>query len=140
MKSAVAVNVLNGSGLFMQNKPNFLNNQMNINFYLKNLYEQRPPLPVPAKQTQFKPNQTQTKPIPPLFLAQKLASNKANRPEKNAVDIIPLHIGNFPANPIVHNTLTKKPDKISLAQTKSTRFNTFITGSCLNRLKIKVFQ
>ena len=31
--------------------------------------------------------------------------------------IIRLHIGNFPANSIVHNILTKKPNKNSLAET-----------------------
>ncbi|MHC4739667.1 MAG: hypothetical protein ACYS9Y_12250 [Planctomycetota bacterium] len=124
----------------MQNKPNFSNNPMNINFFFTNCYEQKPPLPAPAKQTQFKPNQTQTNPIPPLFLDQKLASNKPNQLEKNPLDIITLHFGNFPLNPIVHNTLTKKPNKISLAQTKSTRFNTSIIGSCLNSLKIKVLK
>jgi len=60
VKSVAAVNVLNGTGVFMQNKPNFLNNPMNITFCLTNYYEQNPPLKTPQKQTQFKPNQTQS--------------------------------------------------------------------------------
>jgi hypothetical protein len=43
----------------MQNKPNFLETQMNISSVKANVYEQKPPLRPPAKQTQFKPNQTQ---------------------------------------------------------------------------------
>jgi hypothetical protein len=42
--------------LFMQNKPNFSNPQMNINPDITKHYEQKPPLHQPAKQTQFKPN------------------------------------------------------------------------------------
>jgi len=50
---------------FMQNKPNFLNNQMNITFYLKTCYEQKRPFRPTAKQTQsnpIKPKQTQSHP------------------------------------------------------------------------------
>jgi hypothetical protein len=43
----------------MQNKPNFLETQMNINPVKAKCYEQKPPLRPPVKQTQFKPNQTQ---------------------------------------------------------------------------------
>jgi hypothetical protein len=43
----------------MQNKPNFLETQMNINLDMTNYYEQKTPLRPPAKQTQNKPNQTQ---------------------------------------------------------------------------------
>jgi len=51
----------------MQNKPNFLDNPMNITFYLKKCYTQKPPLSQPPKQTQFKPNRTQLKPNKPNF-------------------------------------------------------------------------
>ncbi|MHC4737936.1 MAG: hypothetical protein ACYS9Y_03430 [Planctomycetota bacterium] len=40
---------------FMQNKPNFSNNLMNINPPMKNCYEQKPPLRPLAKQTQSNP-------------------------------------------------------------------------------------
>jgi len=40
-------------------KPNLKNAKMNLNFYLSKDYEQKPPLGQAAKQSQFKPNQTQ---------------------------------------------------------------------------------
>jgi hypothetical protein len=40
---------------FMQNKPNFLNNQVNITFCSTNHYEQKPLLRPPPKQTQSNP-------------------------------------------------------------------------------------
>jgi hypothetical protein len=43
----------------MQNKPNFPETKMNISPDITNIYEQKLPLRQPAKQTQFKPNQTQ---------------------------------------------------------------------------------
>ena len=64
--------VLYKSTLFMQNKPNLLNAQMNVtSFYTKD-YENQGRLRTPPKQTQYKPNtnpiQTQykanTNPIP----------------------------------------------------------------------------
>jgi hypothetical protein len=45
--------------LFMQNKPNFLEIQMNLNPDITKHYKQKPPLRPPPKQSQFKPNQTQ---------------------------------------------------------------------------------
>ena len=51
---------------FMQNKPNFSNNSMNINPFTTKYYERKLPLRRPAKQTQFKPNQTQF--LPRTFL------------------------------------------------------------------------
>jgi hypothetical protein len=65
----------------MQNKPNFLNTPMNITFCLTKHYKQKTPRHSPAKQTQFKPNQSQTNPILPLFLAKKLASFTTNQPQ-----------------------------------------------------------
>ncbi len=41
--------------LFMQNKPNFKFAQINVNSYMKSIYEK---LDTWSKQTQFKPNQT----------------------------------------------------------------------------------
>ena len=41
--------------LFMQNKPNFLNTKMNINFCLTNDYEYKMPLRPTPKQTQSNP-------------------------------------------------------------------------------------
>jgi hypothetical protein len=49
---------------FMQNKPNFSNNPMNITPLITRYYEQKPPHRPPAKQTQsnpIKPKQTQFK-------------------------------------------------------------------------------
>jgi hypothetical protein len=43
----------------MQNKPNFLETQMNLTPVKAKYYGQKPPLRQAAKQTQFKPNQTQ---------------------------------------------------------------------------------
>jgi hypothetical protein len=43
---------------FMQNKPNFLETQMNISSVKAKHYAQKPSLHPPAKQTQFKPNFT----------------------------------------------------------------------------------
>jgi len=40
----------------MQNKPNFLNNQRNINPVMTKIYEHKMPLDQLEKQTQFKPN------------------------------------------------------------------------------------
>jgi hypothetical protein len=40
---------------FMQNKPNFLNSQMNISPVMKKYYEQKTPLRPPPKQTQSNP-------------------------------------------------------------------------------------
>jgi hypothetical protein len=48
--------VVNVLGAFMQNKPNFSNTLMSINFCLTKHYKQKPPLRQPAKQTQSKPN------------------------------------------------------------------------------------
>jgi hypothetical protein len=60
----------------MQNKPNFSNNKMDINFYLTNYYEQKTPLKLPAKQSQSNPIkakqsqfQTQLNPNRPNFKA-----------------------------------------------------------------------
>ncbi|MHC4396006.1 MAG: hypothetical protein ACYS1A_10170 [Planctomycetota bacterium] len=41
--------------IFMQNKPNFLNNQMNLNSDMTNNYEHKTPLRPPPKQTQTNP-------------------------------------------------------------------------------------
>jgi hypothetical protein len=46
---------------FMQNKPNSPETKMNLSSVKAKCYEQKPPLRPPAKQTQFKPNQTQFK-------------------------------------------------------------------------------
>ena len=43
------------SALFMQNKPNFLNNQMSISQVMTEHYEHKMPLRPPAKQTQLNP-------------------------------------------------------------------------------------
>jgi hypothetical protein len=56
-------------GLFMQNKPNFSNNPMTITFSLTNFYKQKPPVPKPPKQTQFKPN---SNPIKPNFKGKNM--------------------------------------------------------------------
>jgi hypothetical protein len=50
----------------MQNKPNFLETKMNLNPDMTKHYEQKPPLRQAAKQTQFKPNQTQFQTRPAL--------------------------------------------------------------------------
>jgi hypothetical protein len=47
-----AVNVV---GVFMQNKPNFLNTKMNISSFMTNYYERKMPLRTPKKQTQSNP-------------------------------------------------------------------------------------
>jgi hypothetical protein len=39
----------------MQNKPNFLNNPININPFMAKYYKQKPPVPKPEKQTQINP-------------------------------------------------------------------------------------
>ena len=67
---------------FMQNKPNFSNNPMNISPFVIDVYEQKTPLRLPAKQTQsnpIKPNFSnyllQEKLIPnPINLSRKLFS------------------------------------------------------------------
>lgn len=40
---------------FMQNKPNFLNNQMNVNSLITKHYEQKPTFRLLSKQTQSNP-------------------------------------------------------------------------------------
>ena len=65
--------------LIMQNKPNFLRHQMNINFYLTSCYKQKSPLRPPPKQTQSKP----IKPNPTPLFGPKigLENSKAKCPE-----------------------------------------------------------
>ena len=52
---------------FMQNKPNFLNNQRNISPVMTKHYGYKMRLCPPAKQTQFKANQTQFSNPAPIF-------------------------------------------------------------------------
>ncbi len=53
------------SPLFMQNKPNLPDAQMNVNTVITKDYENKPRLPAPPKQTQSNPIP------PPPFLPQK---------------------------------------------------------------------
>jgi len=46
--------------LFMQNKPNFQKSQMNVNIFSTKAYENLSNWTLGQKQTQFKPNQTQS--------------------------------------------------------------------------------
>ena len=56
------------SPLIMQNKPNFSNNKIDINPFMTNYYEQKPPL----RQSENKPN---SNPISPSILSEELASH-----------------------------------------------------------------
>ena len=49
--------------LIMQNKPNFLNAQMNINFCLTKHYEQKPSLRQSENKPKTNPIQTQSNPL-----------------------------------------------------------------------------
>jgi hypothetical protein len=67
----------------MQNKPNFLDNQMNITFYLTGYYKQKPPLRSPPKQTQSNPNKPNFTPVfdPKIgFIHNKPSGNFLNKP------------------------------------------------------------
>jgi len=50
------------STLFMQNKPNFLNAQMNLTSFITREYKNKPRLPAQEKQTQSNPIRTQSNP------------------------------------------------------------------------------
>jgi hypothetical protein len=80
VKSVAAINVLNGTGVFVQNKPNFLNSQKYVTYDKAKDYENIFLL----GRRKNKPNQTQTNPISPPFLTPKLASSGSKRREGSA--------------------------------------------------------
>ena len=63
MKSVAAVNVLNGTGVFMQNKPNFLDKPININPVMTKHYGNFNLLGHRKNKPKTNPIQSQSNPI-----------------------------------------------------------------------------